>query len=786
MTIDVTPTTKRPTHHVSLTDGSTTIGLILCDRGGGPTNLGIRQAGTPNRTLKISQGNQGYADFEPPYTPLTQVEWLGGRGAEDFEKDTTKYYDSLNVDTTKGDVILGPLVTSSSTIENGTVRFFEYQEQLYAVNTPFNTANSKLYVNGYKGLAKVNTGHLEYIDTGLTLTVNALTGCIIKVIAGTEVEKEQSWRKIVSNTVDGKCTVDVPWYLLHEADTIYVVLGSDVWTAVHTFTGQVSSICVADNIVYFAMGSSTNMIRMIEYNANGTWTRTLLADGTNKADLLSYGVEESGIRIVWKTLNNIAEAKRAVAPDSGIMYQSTGGSSGWGATTSGSMVFANTTICGSRNSKIMNMTLYGDKQLPTIIKEDEFGQITRVETGSVSTGSGTGTNVQSGTNTTTTSHSTGTSTNTTTNTSVETYGYIYAPIPIKELRFVRDERNGKATTQYGVYLYFSLLDGIERYYEQQLDDIGMNRDEGLPPLRQGVVNNLVGYAGKLLATVDTGVGTSSSQKTSGLFAYNGTGWHELYTTSDKARITGLTIQMLPGLTDRIWISELSYAGVQTLKRMPISIDARKDSAYTYSSTGTLTSAWMYASLKDIIKYFHEFTLFTENLDEGHVEITASYQLDNPNNPWIAITEDYIESPIDTHLLTTEYNASGRRLRYKLSLSSDDNLKTPRITAVVVNAVTRFPNKNSWTMTFLAEDFTFDLWEKRTNATAADLTAQLNTWANSRESPTPLLMKSNFELFDNKRVFIDPVNLQPIKAIITSDQGSRGQISLIGTLNVYEA
>ena len=57
------------------------------------------------------------------------------------------------------------------------------------------------------------------------------------------------------------------------------------------------------------------------------------------------------------------------------------------------------------------------------------------------------------------------------------------------MKSVKSIINGTAAMQFGVYLYFNLEGGmVERYYDQRLDDVGPNRDEGLPADRQGEIN----------------------------------------------------------------------------------------------------------------------------------------------------------------------------------------------------------------------------------------------------------------------------------------------------------
>jgi hypothetical protein len=100
--------------------------------------------------------------------------------------------------------------------------------------------------------------------------------------------------------------------------------------------------------------------------------------------------------------------------------------------------------------------------------------------------------------------------------------------------------NGKARMVHNVYLYFNLGYGLERYYNSSLDDVGPNRDEGLPDGRQGVVSCMVAYPGRFFAGIDADAGISS------VLCHNGTGWHEVYRAPTAGqRITAMAFQVSP-------------------------------------------------------------------------------------------------------------------------------------------------------------------------------------------------------------------------------------------------
>ena len=77
-------------------------------------------------------------------------------------------------------------------------------------------------------------------------------------------------------------------------------------------------------------------------------------------------------------------------------------------------------------------------------------------------------------------------------------------IPIREMSAVRSELNGRAHLVHGVYLYLSLLHSVERYFSNNLDDIGPSRDAGMPANRQGPVADMEGYPGIFFICIDGG------------------------------------------------------------------------------------------------------------------------------------------------------------------------------------------------------------------------------------------------------------------------------------------
>lgn len=99
---------KNPTHHVTLSDGATTIGLMLARFDGKDNALAIARGSYPRTSTKISSGEGSYDDYVPPYKPISGGDTSGGRGADLYDKDKSRYNDSGGLYTLVPDqVVLG-------------------------------------------------------------------------------------------------------------------------------------------------------------------------------------------------------------------------------------------------------------------------------------------------------------------------------------------------------------------------------------------------------------------------------------------------------------------------------------------------------------------------------------------------------------------------------------------------------------------------------------------------------------------------------------------------------
>jgi hypothetical protein len=723
-TVTVSPTAQFPTHHLSLTDGVSTIGIVLCDSKGNPSNLALRETPVPPQVTRVASTDSGYADFEQPYSVTVQEDWSGGRGQEDFEDDKTRFYDSNAINTSRGDIICGPLPTYDVTGTVANAYYFEYYSSTFCLLTPKdNSTAPTLWMHGLRGLAVANTGALNKLKTSRSLVGYNLAGCIARIIEGPGFEEDQNWRVIVSNTTTGTndtITVSPSWNIEHTTATRYVIDGmplSGSWTQItgHGLTKIVTDVLVVDTIVYICQGDGA-YIRRGKIKTDESW-ETWAADGTNYAYKLEMIADKTGKRQIWKTgLTDVAVADVV----------------GWGT----NLTFGTAITCGNAKTRITNLIGYSDPQKPYVMKEDAWGSV---------------------------------------------YESVWAQIPLGEMAAVRDPANGQAAAQNDVYLYFSLRNGLERYYNGKLDDMGPNKDYGLPAgeFRSGPITNILSYPTGLICAVDAGTDGYSS-----IMHYNKTGWHEWYRAALGWRIRRMYIQTIPGsyslgVPDRLWWYESDGLSGRNCV-MPIAANPRQQMGYHYATGGQVISSYIYTSLAEIVKYWSAIKVFSENCLAGHRTITVEYRTDTAT-AWT--TAGTITTSPSQEISLGSHNVTGRRLQYRLTLNTDDADETPRVKRVLVEAVQRVPPKRVWTINFYLADEWANLQGTELTATAKAITDQLTIWADSRQTAAPLILHHNFDLWDDIYVFVEPASIQPIAA--TEVEHGRS-IRLVGQMTLREA
>ena len=879
--IRVGPAEKRPTHDISLSDNTDTIGLIICDTKGQHRPKEVQRRPVPRTAMKTTSGNQKYSDFEPPWSPIAQDDWTGGRGMLDFDDDITRYYDNWRANTMfSTGVFLGgqdnyttgyrnqnvslpgsvrwiSLLTGSmkymavkftaganysseyiylwvkrrgipdaaikveicadnsgpSTVlqsktatttdisdtvsvlyrfdittqaltsgtsywikvyslatsdedncwmvatnnnagtskqsednsiwsdsgvdvyyritdaDNGyTTKFFIYKRLLYAIVNRGASA-PLLYYNGNRGVADANTGALStLVDGTKSWTTNEWANCVVVLTGGVGSTEEKPWRTVVSNT-GTTLTLDSPWIITHDTTTEYVILGSNKWTALsdpaHGLTVDVTDIFIVNNICYFSQGDDVAMRRMRWYQNAGAEDYDFDADGTNKSVFMTSVRDSDDGLCLWKSNNKDATSNISVARGTIIP--------GWGT----ALTFGSAVTFLDNYGKINSITEYGDTdKLLWVLREGSIFSMTKNANGTI----------------------------------------VADEIPLREMHSTQEYTNGKAVMAHNVYLYFSFLNGLERYYSTVLDDVGPNRDDGIPSARQGVISKLAGYPGKLFAAIDAGSSGYSTVLGNASNASDGSGWCEVYRAPVAGqRIRDIIFEPIPGSTlDRLWISVGD--DIVWIPFPSGEINPTNDTQMRYMHESAITLGYMYAGLYDIYKFYHSLTLFTENLNEvsssfDAVTVEADYQVDEDTD-WTPLPSEYDISPIQELDLKETYGVNGKRLRLRLRLMTEDNTATPIIKGVVLENVSRVPVKFAYGFAYRVMDDDIDLNGDRDTHSAEQKLDLLDQWSSEL---TPLVMHNNFKRYDDKTVFIDPSENAPLKE---TEEGYLGQLTVM--------
>jgi hypothetical protein len=834
---DATATNKKPDADITLYDGTTTVDLMLVDQRGELEPRSLRRTAQNRQALKGSEGGGTYADFQPPYIPVPQSDWSGGRGQEDFERDRSRFFDSYRANTWKANqVTLGPQEqyttgyrvddyvmpgslkwTSLLTTDRYIAVKFSAEggamDRVYLwvrrVGTPGNivvelnndspgdpgsarqtvtvtpstfgsdiasvlysfdwsgtdtlTSSTNYWIKIYAASADSTDHHWE---VGTTTTVGntevssdnsawaaGLVGLYFRLV-DTDDDREHLYFEYkqgqykVSKPTDGSAgqlwingdrgaadantgalttTVDatkswtadefinsvviltagtgseeiVPWRVITDNDG--TTLTHATWNIEHdttteyvivaddTITKPVTDVLVSKDIIYFAQKDSTNIRKANFYNNAGTWTARYGDDSTNKGTFLELVEDPVDGQQVW-------------VADVGASTVARGSAQSWGT----DLTLGTPIVVGSTDTRITGLDKYGSPEVLWVLKEDSQWAV---------------------------------------------QNDIPDEIPLREMSSVRSEKNGRAHLVHGVYLYFSLIGGsLERYFRNNLDDVGPSQDFGLPASRQGAIVDMTGYPGIFLCAVDGGTANYSSI----LMTRGSRDWHEIYRAPQTGqRIRNLGFQVIPGTTlDRLWFSQ----GTDTLW-LPFPSDTTdpfRDSNYLFTHEGHLITSWMYADMQDVQKLFKSMKVFAENLTSSAQVIQCDYQTDGN-------TETRFET--------------------------NDSSKSPRMKATVAEMLGKVAQKYAYSFSFRAQDNAEDLQGRNDFARVETDVTQLETWANAptpltfrnQHSPyTPLTFRNQHSPYDNKTVMIQSLDLNPV----SNDPAAQQEV-LVGSMTVVE-
>ncbi|MBW8034495.1 MAG: hypothetical protein FVQ79_02195 [Planctomycetes bacterium] len=594
--------------------------------------------------------------------------------------------------------------------------FFNYKKALYCATRPFDGGAAKLLMNGYQGTADSNSSTLSKLfdSTQTAWAANSIVGGIVIITKGPGVQEIIPWR-VITASASGGCTVTPDWNIAHTTATEYSIIGLENWEEIST-----TELTVPVTDAYVAREvvylCLGENVNVEKYNAetSGGNWVTSFTTQTGPALFAIESEDRSDGQQVIIARNNDVNGDRSI-----VRGKVTGHAS--------QVVFGDPIIVGDRDFPITGLALYGDPQTLWVFKENKFFEIV---------------------------------------------DDVAIPIQLPEMGAVASMYNGRASLAHGPYIYFSLLYSLQRYFRGNLDDMGPWLDDGLPSNRQGPIIHMAGYPGKILAVIDGGENNYSS-----VLENNMSGWHEIYRAPIVGkRITRIHFQPIPGETiDRLWISEGS-----DLLWVPYSsntLDPYQDSNYRYVHEGVLETGWFYDGMKETPKFWHALTLMTENLTADAQEIFFDFKTDD-ETAWTTVDVPFNESPFMELLFSEDYSTSGRRIKYRLRIKTNDNTRTPKLLSAVIEGVARIKVKFMYGFTARVVDEGSDLQGDEIERKAKEIVAKLEEWG-SRGRVTPLMMDGAFSVLQDKPVFLDPILLNPVKLIQDDDiEGYKIKVNLV--------
>jgi hypothetical protein len=341
----------------------------------------------------------------------------------------------------------------------------------------------------------------------------------------------------------------------------------------------------------------------------------------------------------------------------------------------------------------------------------------------------------------------------------------YKPVPLRELLVAHHPNNGKANEVHDVYLLFSWRGRLQRFFRQNLEDLGPEFPAGMSDI-QGDIVDVVTYPGRVYAAVDSRDGKSL------ILVHKGGAWHEVYTSFPGERIRNLYIQSMQGKSDRLWASV--GTGVMWFPIALNSVELEANSDYKYRPEGHLITSWVYTSEMELNKLFRSVVVVMDRAEDADLNVELKYQIDDEDSAWVLM--DNVD---DKNASAKEYNFSdgtagasiqGNRVRLRISIHSHDATKTPVVRSIQFRIYKLPEVRYAWSWISKASNISINLRgdEERSLGTQTSVLLaiqKIDSWASNM---TQLTVDSSIEAFDNRVVLIEPIPYQLLTLV--NDEG----------------
>ena len=339
-------------------------------------------------------------------------------------------------------------------------------------------------------------------------------------------------------------------------------------------------------------------------------------------------------------------------------------------------------------------------------------------------------------------------------------------VPLREMAVAHHPNNGRANEVHDVYLMFSWRGRLQRYFRQNLEDLGPDFPSGLSDIA-GEVVDVVTYPGRMYAAVDGGTSGRSL-----IMCFKGGNWHEVYTSFAGERIRELFIQAVPGKSDKLWAS----VGASVMW-FPIALDSAElpaNSDYKYRPNGFLDTSWIYTADMDLNKLWRSVVMVRNRAGDSDLETRVYFQIDDEDAAWTRIS-----NVTDLSASAKEYNLSdgsagaqvqGNRIRLRIELITAVTTKSPVVRSLQTR-IYRLPEiRFSWTWIAKASSISINLRgdeEKTlgTQATVAAGLAKMDAWG---AGMTQLVVETGIGAFNGRTVLMEPIPYQLLT--IVNDEG----------------
>lgn len=601
---------------------------------------------------------------------------------------------------------------------------FIYKNSLYTIKAANNlSVSTKLYINGDCGAATSGstTTLVDTAKTGGTAWVtDEWAGCVVVFNRGAGSNQDENFAIITSNTGD---TLTFPAVqVAPAAQTEYSILGSNKFTEItgHGLAQKfVTDILVANGAIYVCQGGDAN-VRLMRFYVNtgtGAWTPEY-ADEGYKAQFLKPYSNATAAYIAAALPGVPAQVKSAAPVDHSANASST---------TALGITAATAETVGDLYEKITGLEVY------------QYGRLHALKEHSIHAKDENGDWYQ---------------------------------IDIREMEETPDGRNGRAHLVNGLYLWFSWLNGVERYSfaGSVIDGMGHDKTElGLERYGGRRYKHLTQYPGKVIACVETSYWSRLMMHN--LSGRDGVGWCNMHSSiswvsSYNERFNRSLVQSIPGVSvDRLWISKGG-----DIVWIPITNDAwgatyavqTNEVGYLYAPLAQLETATFTAKFHDVDKLWESITLEVDHALRGTASFGFEYMVEYDifdNNGWQLLGTKVTTTGATTLTLSTTHSVVSKKIKFRISLFNMDYNYSPIITAIRIKSLLRVPIKWVATAYVRIADSDTDLLGKKDPQDADAKLALLDTFMST---PEPIYMTSIWRRLNAKYWVLDPSEFVPVK------------------------